>query len=94
MISNNVGTPELIVEVTSGKTVEKIEFDEFGLQREAEKKSMIPFGFAGGLYDPDTEFVKFGVRDYDPKVGRWITKDPIFFDGGDTNLYGYVAQDP
>ncbi|NUN04477.1 MAG: hypothetical protein HUU57_01835, partial [Bdellovibrio sp.] len=31
---------------------------------------------------------------YDPSVGRWLTKDPILFDGGDTNLYGYVANDP
>ena len=35
------------------------------------------FGFAGGIYDPDTELVRFGARDYDPRVGRWTTKDPI-----------------
>jgi hypothetical protein len=33
-------------------------------------------------------------RDYDPGVGRWTAKDPILFSGGDTNLYGYVLQDP
>ena len=36
----------------------------------------------------------FGAREYDPETGRWTTKDPIGFGGGDTNLYGYVAQDP
>jgi hypothetical protein len=30
-----------------------------------------PFGFAGGLYDRDTGFVRFGRRDFDPLVGRW-----------------------
>jgi uncharacterized protein RhaS with RHS repeats len=25
---------------------------------------------------------------------RWITKDPIDFEGGDSNLYGYVVNDP
>ncbi|MFZ4404211.1 MAG: RHS repeat-associated core domain-containing protein, partial [Pseudobdellovibrionaceae bacterium] len=49
---------------------------------------------AGGLYDPDTKMVKFGARTYDPSVGRWISKDPILFDGGDANLYGYVGNDP
>ncbi|NOT77732.1 MAG: RHS repeat-associated core domain-containing protein [Bacteriovoracaceae bacterium] len=34
------------------------------------------------------------MRDYDPLVGRWLSKDPIRFDGGDSNLYGYVLQDP
>lgn len=27
-------------------------------------------------------------------MGRWTAKDPIGFAGGDTNLYGYVLQDP
>lgn len=27
-------------------------------------------------------------------MGRWTTKDPIGFGGGDTNLYGYVLNDP
>ena len=34
------------------------------------------------------------VRHYDPSTGRWLSKDPIGFDGGDTNLYGYVVNDP
>jgi hypothetical protein len=38
--------------------------------------------------------VHFGQRDYDTFVGRWTTKDPIGFAGGDTNLYGYVFGDP
>lgn len=29
---------------------------------------------------------------YDPTVGKWITEDPIGFDGKDTNLYRYVGN--
>jgi RHS repeat-associated protein len=46
------------------------------------------------LYDPDTGLVRFGARDYDPSVGRWISKDPILFDGGQANIYVYVNNDP
>jgi RHS repeat-associated protein len=53
-----------------------------------------PFGFAGGIYDPDTALVRFGARDYSAEVGRWLAKDPIGFGGGDSNLYGYVLGDP
>jgi RHS repeat-associated protein len=53
-----------------------------------------PFGFAGGIYDNDTKLVRFGARDYDPVTGRWTAKDPIYFAGGDTNLYGYVQNNP
>ncbi|MCA1805464.1 MAG: RHS repeat-associated core domain-containing protein [Xanthomonadaceae bacterium] len=44
--------------------------------------------------DQHTGLVRFGARDYDPDTGRWTSKDPIRFDGGDTNLYGYVLNDP
>jgi uncharacterized protein RhaS with RHS repeats len=37
---------------------------------------------------------RFGAGDYDGVTGRWLSKDPILFDGGDTNLYGYVFNDP
>ena len=53
-----------------------------------------PFGFAGGLYETDTGLVRFGARDYDASVGRWTNKDPILFAGGDSNLYGYVVENP
>lgn len=38
--------------------------------------------------------MRFGARDYDAETGRWTAKDPIGFDGGDTNLFGYAANDP
>jgi RHS repeat-associated protein len=53
-----------------------------------------PFGFAGGLYDAETGLTRFGARDYDAETGRWTSKDPIRFEGGDANLYGYVLGDP
>src|SRR5690606_17164372 len=31
---------------------------------------------------------------YDPKLGRFISEDPIGFAGGDMNLYGYVGNSP
>jgi hypothetical protein len=38
--------------------------------------------------------VHFGAREYDASVGRWLSKDPVLFGGGDTNLYGYTLNDP
>lgn len=31
---------------------------------------------------------------YDPTVGRWLSLDPIGFEGNDTNLYRYVGNEP
>jgi RHS repeat-associated protein len=74
--------------------VKRISYDSFGnILEDTNPSFTIPFGFAGGLYDCDTGLVRFGYRDYDPEVGRWTAKDPIGFDGGDTDLYGYVLND-
>ena len=71
-----------------------MDYDVWGKVTYDSSPNFQPFGFAGGLYDSATELVRFGARDYDPYVGRWLSKDPIGFAGGDTNLYGYVIQDP
>ncbi|MBI5576274.1 MAG: RHS repeat-associated core domain-containing protein [Deltaproteobacteria bacterium] len=54
----------------------------------------IPVGFAGGIPDDATGMVRFGWRDYEAGTGRWAAKDPIFFEGGQYNLFGYVGNDP
>jgi RHS repeat-associated protein len=46
------------------------------------------------LYDEDTKLTHFGYREYDPFTGKWAAKDPLLFAGGDSNLYGYVLNDP
>jgi RHS repeat-associated protein len=53
-----------------------------------------PFGFAGGLYDPDTGLVRFGARDYSSETGQWTARDPLLFTGAQYSLYAYVANDP
>jgi RHS repeat-associated protein len=75
--------------------VKRIEYDSFGnIIADSSEGFTVPFGFAGGLHDRDTGLVRFGCRDYDPDIGRWTAKDPIGFAGGDTDLYGYVLNDP
>ena len=78
-----------------GLVVKRISYDSFGnIITDSAPSFQVPFGFAGGLHDKDTNLVRFGYRDYDPDIGRWTAKDPIFFAGGDTDLYGYVLNDP
>jgi len=78
----------------TGAILQQIDYDVWGHITRDTNPGFQPFGFAGGLYDPDTGLTRFGARDYDAEIGRWTAKDPILFDGGDTNLYGYVSNDP
>ena len=94
IVSNHLGSPRLVVNTETGELVQRIDYDEFGRVLEDTNPGFQPFGFAGGLYDNDTKLVRFGARDYDAETGRWTSKDPVRFDGIDTNLYGYVLNDP
>jgi RHS repeat-associated protein len=94
LVHDQLGSPRLVVDVATGAIVQRLDYDEFGQVTQDTKPGFQPFGFAGGLYDPDTKLVRFGLRDYDAETGRWAAKDPLRFDGGDANLYGYALSDP
>ncbi len=94
IVADHLGSPRLVVNASTGQVVQRIDYDAFGNVTADTNPGFQPFGFAGGLYDRDTELTRFGARDYDPLVGRWTAKDRIGFLGGDPNLYGYVINDP
>ena len=85
IISDHLGSPRFIVDIQTGAVVQRMEFDAFGNVALDTNPGFQPFGFAGGLYDLDTKLVRFGARDYDAEIGRWTSKDPILFKGGDSN---------
>ncbi len=92
--SDQVGTPRIVTD-GAGAVVKKLEFDAFGRPvSDSNPAWELPIGFAGGLADPLTGLVRFGVRDYDPAAGRWTARDPIRFAGGQGNLYAYAGSDP
>jgi RHS repeat-associated protein len=93
LVTDHLGTVRLVVDASDGTIVHRLDYDPRGrVLSETGTVGFQPFGYAGGLYDPDTGLVRFGARDYDPETGRWTAKDPILFDGGDTNLYIYAAN--
>jgi RHS repeat-associated protein len=94
LITDHLGSPRLVVNVADGTVAQRMDYDEFGNVLLDTNPGFQPFGFAGGVYDSATKLVRFGARDYDPETGRWTAKDPIRFEGGDPNLYGYVLSDP
>jgi len=53
-----------------------------------------PYTYTGREFDYDTGLYYYRARYYDPKAGRFMTKDPLSFEGGDTNLYNYVLNNP
>lgn len=95
LITDHLGSPRLLVRTDTGTVTQRMDYNTLGLVTADSNPTIHPFGYAGGLWDAQTMTVRFGARTYDPRsTGRWTTKDPVGFSGGDTNLYGYVLNDP
>ena len=50
--------------------------------------------FKGQYYDKETGLHYNQHRYYDPKLGRYLNQDPIGLDGGDSNIFNYVLNNP
>ena len=86
IIADAEGSVRLVVDAATGVVQQDLAYSPWGRVTEDTDPGFQPFGYAGGLDDPATGLVRFGVRDYDPATGRWIEPDPILFAGGQSNL--------
>jgi RHS repeat-associated protein len=99
--TDQIGTPRMVVAM-NGTVVRRFNDTAYGLPiadsdpsaAESDPSFSLPIGFAGGIQDPTTGLVRFGLRDYDPASGSWMARDPSLFDGSPTNLYKYAGGDP
>jgi RHS repeat-associated protein len=73
-----------------GKVVNHIEYNAFGKVTKQTGKSGCVFGYTGKMFDDATALQWNINRWYDAEVGRWISEDPIGFEGRDMNLARYV----
>ena len=77
------------------------EYDAYGNERSRAASGITvdirtDFRFAGKhgyISDPDTGFDLLGARYYIPRLGRFLTQDPIGHAGG-LNLYAYCENNP
>ena len=79
-----------------GNVVQKYRYDSFGNIQYIPFPIWIkqPYMYTGREFDYDAGLYYYRARYYDPQAGRFITKDPISFAGGDVNLYAYVGNNP
>ncbi len=70
-------------------------FDSYGnLQSQTSTAHDTLFAFTGRPLDQATDLQNNLHRWYDPAVGRWMSEDPIGFEGRDGNLSAYVGNGP
>jgi RHS repeat-associated protein len=101
---DNLGSVETVTDETGSKPAEKRSYDAFGARRNPSwGAAPIAFaskttrGFTGHEDDEELGLVNMKGRLYDPKVGRFLTGDPIVSHpayGQSWNPYSYVLNNP
>jgi YD repeat-containing protein len=63
LVTDHLGSVRLVVDTSTGDVVQRMDYDAFGNVLQDTNPGFQPFAYAGGLYDPATELVRFGARD-------------------------------
>jgi RHS repeat-associated protein len=92
--NDHLGTPQELTDI-NGSVVWSATYTAFG-EATVDPSSTVTnnLRFPGQYYDAETGKHYNLHRYYDPKAGRYISEDPIGFEGGDVNLYRYVNNSP
>jgi RHS repeat-associated protein len=91
-IKNHLGTPIALTD-DKGKIVEEYETDEFGIVSTGKNSKLNNIFFTGKIYDKEIWLYYYNFRYYNPELGRFINRDPIWIID-DINLYVYVGNNP
>ncbi|MBA3958055.1 MAG: DUF687 family protein [Parachlamydiaceae bacterium] len=90
-----------LIDPRNRQTIESYQYSAFGeetiFNSDGEKQKISLVGnlwrFAEKRVDHKSGLILFGLRFYDPAIGRWISQDPAGFIDG-PNLYSYLHNNP
>src|SRR2546425_3299272 len=80
---------------TSGSVLDSITYDSYGnILSESSPSNGDRFKYTGREWDSEIGQYYYRARNYAPGIGRFESEDPLGFRAGDSNLYGYVRENP
>jgi RHS repeat-associated protein len=77
----------------AGAVAANYSYDSFGNITAASGSIANNFRYTGREWDSETSFYYYRARYYDPASGRFLSEDPIGFNGG-VNFFSYTANSP
>ncbi|OZB82170.1 MAG: hypothetical protein B7X28_03940 [Halothiobacillus sp. 13-55-253] len=75
-----------------GQITSRLRYDSYGTLTSS-SGTLPDYRYAGLYVHPQSSLYLATYRAYDPKIGRWLSRDPIRETGG-INLYAYVTSNP
>ncbi len=94
LMTNQVGSVTDVVN-DDGSVADHVVYTSYGVvYAQTAAANAVRFGFAGMRTDAATGLDYDSARWYDAGQGRFATRDPLGFGGGDADEYRYVGGDP
>ena len=90
ILTDQLGTPTEAYDTEGNEVWSRVLDMDGNVIGETGNKGMVPFLFQGQYYDCETGLAYNRFRYYSPKMGMYVSQDPIGLAGGILNLYGYV----
>ena len=72
----------------------RYDYDSYGRRLAVTESVAQPYGWKGREWLPGAELLYNRARFYDPAMGRFISEDPLWYDGGQTNFFNFAANNP
>ena len=94
LYADRQGSVIWVTEPATGQVVAGYEYDGYGQLTQTAGTLSQPYGYTGREYDAESGLYHYRARAYDPAAGVFVQSDPIEFGSGQTNIAGYVANDP
>ena len=92
--TDHLGSVRLLTD-TAGAVANRYNYDAFGNWEATSYETVSnPFGFTARERDAESGLMFYRARYYDPRIGRFISEDPIGCASNDLNLYRYVFNGP
>ena len=93
-VHDGLGNVTAVINAADGTTIARYDYGPFGdLLSASGEVDACPFRWQTKWYDAECQHYYFGYRHYDPRMGRWLSRDPLGEAGG-FNLYAYCGNDP
>jgi len=93
-VEDGLGNITAVVNAATGQVVARYDYapygEDMGVSGEVDA---CPFRYQSKYCDAETGLYYFGYRYYSPRLGRWLSRDPLGEAGG-LNLYAYCGNDP
>ena len=77
----------------NGQIANRYDYDSYGQRLSViESLPLQPYGWKGREWIPGPNIYYNRARFYDPVLGRFMSQDPLGYEGGDSNLYVRLEQ--